>query len=114
MELSSVVKDLRAASDTLLQPDPELSENEIFGKYVTKCLDKLAPLESALAQQEIQSILTKYKISLLRNQNKPDIQSPSHSVSDCSGVSTVYVLEGNQQEQFFPLSNMDQFINNNQ
>lgn len=67
VELSGAVKELRTASEILSQPEVEDSEATTFGMYVGKCISNFPPLQSALAQQEIQAVLTKYKLSLIEN-----------------------------------------------
>lgn len=67
IELSGAVEELRAASEILSQPEVDASETAAFGIYVGKCLSKFPPLQSALAQQEIHEVITKYKLSLIES-----------------------------------------------
>lgn len=39
-----------------------MSENEAFGNYVAKSLDRLNPCEAIMCQQEIQAIITNYRL----------------------------------------------------
>jgi hypothetical protein len=64
-DLSNAVHNLKALSENLNSSEDEPSEFEAFSKYVQKCMENLDPIDATLAQQEIQSILTKYKLKSL-------------------------------------------------
>lgn len=83
-ELNHAVKDLRAASEVLAKPVDETGDDEIevFGKYVAKTLKKLSSYDSICAQQDIQGVLTKYRLgsrpmSAASNVYSPDTMLPS-------------------------------------
>lgn len=68
-DLSYAVKELRNVSEILSHPhatESEQDEIEVFGKYVSKTLNKLSAHDAVCAQQEIQSILTKYRLGSMR------------------------------------------------
>jgi hypothetical protein len=46
------------------QPDPRMHENEAFGSYVALALHKLPQREAIMAQNDIQNILTRYRLGM--------------------------------------------------
>jgi hypothetical protein len=63
-DLSQAVNELRAVNQVLRQPEPCMQENEAFGSYVTLALDKLPQREAIMAQNDIQNILTRYRLGM--------------------------------------------------
>lgn len=111
-ELSSAVKELRANSELLMKPEAEQSETETFGLYVGKCLDKFPPMQNALAQQEIQGILTKYKIALIDNTPHASTSSSVHSEPSTTGTSRRPSEENRnrQEELHYPFYQLNEFL----
>jgi len=58
------VNELRTVNQVLSQPDPRMQENEAFGSYVALALDKLPQRETIMAQNDIQNILTRYRLGM--------------------------------------------------
>lgn len=63
-DLLCAVKELRAASKVISLSQQNMSENEAFGNYsyVAKSLDMLNPCEAIMCQQEIQAVITNYRL----------------------------------------------------
>lgn len=61
--LSEAVNELRVMNQVLTQPELTMGENETFGRYVALMLDKLPPRQAILAQSEIQTVLTRYRLA---------------------------------------------------
>lgn len=89
-ELSSAVKELRNASEALSQADHDETENEAFAKYVLKSFDKLSPMGAILAQQEIQGVLTKYRLQATQGQHTAPSRPPSSFSAASSSASILY------------------------
>ena len=70
-DLSQVVNELRTVNQVLSQPDPCMQENEAFGSYVALALDKLPQRETIMAQNDIQNILTKYRLGMRAAPSSP-------------------------------------------
>lgn len=94
-ELLSAISELRKANAILSQPEPSIQENVAFGTYVASVLNKLHPQQAILAQNEIQNILTRYRLDsstsftnnsspYLRPFTPPPVQSPSSASSSSS------------------------------
>jgi hypothetical protein len=62
--LSQAVNELRTVNQVLSQPDLCMQENEVFGSYVALALDKLPQREAIMAQNDIQNILTRYRLGV--------------------------------------------------
>jgi len=111
------VNELRTVNQVLSQPDPCMQENEAFGSYIALALDKLPQREAIMAQNDIQNILTSYRLgmraapspcnytsSIPGNHTPPSyswprftpIDSPSPSTST---VDTQYTTEPERQEE---------------
>lgn len=60
-DLLCAVKELRAASKVISLSQQNMSENEAFGNYVAKSLDRLHPCEAIMCQQEIQAVITNHR-----------------------------------------------------
>ena len=56
--------ELRTVNQVVSQPDPSMQENEAFGSYGALELDKLPQREAIMAQNEIQNILTRYRLGM--------------------------------------------------
>jgi len=116
-DLSQAVNELRTLNQGLSQPDPRMQENEAFSSYVALALDKLPQREAIMAQNDIQNILTSYRLgmraapspcdyasSIPGNHTPPSyswprftpIDSPSPSTST---VDTQYTTEPERQEE---------------
>jgi len=116
-DLSQAVNELRTVNQVLSQPDLRMQENEAFGSYVALALDKLPQREAIMAQNDIQNILTRYRLgmraapspcnytsSIPGNHTPPSyswprftpIDSPSPSTST---VDTQYTTEPERQEE---------------
>jgi len=100
-DLSEAVKELRTVNQVLSQPDPLMHENKAFGSYVALALDKLPQREAIVAQNEIQNILTRYRLGLIAvpspcsytssipsNHIPPSYSSPSFTLTDSPSPST--------------------------
>jgi hypothetical protein len=100
-DLSEVVKELCTVNQVLSQPDPRMQENKAFGSYVNLALDKLPQREAIMAQNEIQNILTRYRLglkagpspcsytsSITSNHIPPSYSSPSFTLTDSQSPST--------------------------
>jgi hypothetical protein len=58
------VNELCTVNQVLSQPDPRMQENKAFGSYVAFALDKLPQREAIMAQNDIQNILTRYRLGM--------------------------------------------------
>jgi hypothetical protein len=78
-----------------------MQENEASGSYVALALDKLPQREAIMAQNEIQNILTRYRLGLIAapspcsytssipsNHIPPSHSSPSFTLNDSPSPST--------------------------
>jgi hypothetical protein len=63
-DLSQAVNELRTVNQVLSQSDTRMQENEAFGSYVALALDKLPQREAIMAQNDIQNILTRYRLGM--------------------------------------------------
>lgn len=61
-DLLCAVMELRAASKAISLSKQNMSENEAFGNYVAKSLDRLNPCDAVMCQQEIQTVITNYRL----------------------------------------------------
>ncbi|XP_050303072.1 uncharacterized protein LOC126740923 [Anthonomus grandis grandis] len=69
-QVSLVVKDLKKISETVTQePATNVNQYVIFGQSVAAQLMALQPISAIQAQEQIQSILTKFKLHDLRANN---------------------------------------------
>lgn len=78
-EVTSAIKELKELNKTINSTKQVDDEYEIFGKYVAVQLRKLQPDQCILAQEEIQRILTKYRLAAL-SYNNSDPTSPPTTV----------------------------------
>lgn len=97
--LSKAVKELKAARENINAPEPNLSEQEVFGKHVAKCLEDLGAFEASLAQQDIQNILTKYRVQMFQKEAEyaEETKKPRHfdspiSIASSSATTNSYIL----------------------
>lgn len=97
--LSKAVTDLKVVSENRNVPEPNLSEREVFGRHVAKCLEGLGVLEASMAQQEIQNILTKYRVQMFQKEaedlgetKKPRHFDSSLSIASSSTTTNSYIL----------------------
>jgi hypothetical protein len=58
------VNELRTVNQVLSQPDPRMQENEAFGSNIALALDKLPRRQAIMAQNDIQNILTRYRLGM--------------------------------------------------
>lgn len=96
-ELSHATKDLRAVSEKLaplLTDQQDDDEIDVFGTYVSKTLKKLSPDDAIYAQQEIQGILTKYRLGNRGSMRVPtNLSYTSESWPNSSHSSNLYEPE---------------------
>ncbi|XP_073976419.1 uncharacterized protein isoform X1 [Rhodnius prolixus] len=96
-KLTIAINELRKVNTILNQPEPSVQENVAFGTYVASVMNKLHPQQAILAQNEIQNILTRYRMdsatttvlpnNVTINQRpvvSPQPQSPSSASSSSS------------------------------
>ncbi|XP_044749099.1 uncharacterized protein LOC123309872 [Coccinella septempunctata] len=69
-KLNSIAEDLKSISDELVWREEKPNEYEVFGNYVGIQLQSLLEEDAIVAQEEIQSILTRYKLKKLRNRTE--------------------------------------------
>ncbi|KAG9493456.1 hypothetical protein GDO78_001393 [Eleutherodactylus coqui] len=62
---SQTTKELHTVNQLLSQSEPSMPENEAFGRYVTSALNKLPERELIMAQNDIQNILTRYRLNMI-------------------------------------------------
>lgn len=106
--LSKAVRDLKAVNENINAPEPNLSEQEVFGKHVAKCLEDLGAFEASLAQQDIQNILTKYRVEMFQKEaeDSGETKKPRHfdsplSIASSSANTNSYTLsDENDVEQY--------------
>ncbi|VVD03998.1 unnamed protein product [Leptidea sinapis] len=79
-KLSSVVRNMQTLAETLHHEEQE-NEFHIYGKYVGMQLMSMTEEDAILAQQEIQSILTKYKLKKVKR-NVSQTSTSSSQLSD--------------------------------
>lgn len=65
-QLHSIVQDMISISHNINNEEEEANEFDAFGKYVGIQLKSLLEEDAIVAQQEIQSILTSYKLKKIR------------------------------------------------
>lgn len=63
--LSSIVSNAKLLQDDICRAEEE-DEFDVFGKHVAKQLRKLSTEQGIVAQEEIQSVITKYRLNDLR------------------------------------------------
>lgn len=83
-EVASAIKELKELNKTFNSTKQVDDECETFGKYVAVQLQKLHPEQCIMAQEEIQRVLTKYRLAALSyNNSGPSAPlasvSPAHS-----------------------------------
>ena len=101
-----------------------MQENKAFGSYVALALDKLPQREAIMAQNEIQNILTRYRLGLISapstcsytssipsNHVPPSYSSPSFTLTDSpspstSTVDTQYSTEPERHEEVGPFADV--------
>lgn len=64
-----MVNDIKCINSTINKEINEESVLEIFGKYVASQLKKLSEEQAVIAQEEIQSILSKCRLTDIRSKN---------------------------------------------
>lgn len=73
-QLHSVVQDMKSLSENLYKEE-ESNEFDIFGNYVGIQLKSLLEEDAVIAQEQIQSILTRYKLKKIRLKSKSESES---------------------------------------
>lgn len=69
--------------------EEEEDEFDVFGKHITKQLRKLSSEQGIMAQKEIQSVITKYRLN--------DLQSQKSTLTWSSTLPDAYALTPNIQ-----------------
>lgn len=64
-DLSQGINELHTFNQIITQPEPYMQEYEAFGRYVTSALNNLSQRQAILVQNEIQNILTRYRLDMI-------------------------------------------------
>lgn len=104
--LAKAVKDLKVLRENMNAPEPNLSKQEVFGKHVAKCLESLSASEAALAQQDIQNILTKYRVQVFQKESEdlgeakdPRLFDSPLSIASSSATTNGHILTNENDEE---------------
>jgi hypothetical protein len=115
--LSQAVNELRTVNQVLSQPHSCMQGNEASGSYTALALDKLPQREAIMAQNDIQNILTRYRLgmraapspcnytsSIPGNHTPPTYSWPRFTPTDSpspftSTVNNQYTAEPERQEE---------------
>ncbi|CAI6372048.1 unnamed protein product [Macrosiphum euphorbiae] len=89
-ELRNIQNDLNKMDST------EISDNDAFGQYVIAALNKLSPRQAILAQSDIQSLLTKYRLAEQSGSNSFHSTSPQSFYTTDEDTSTQYNIATDQ------------------
>lgn len=89
-ELRNIQNDLNKMDST------EISDNDAFGQYVIASLNKLSPRQAILAQSDIQSLLTKYRLAEQSGSNSFHSTSPQSFYTTDEDTSTQYNIATDQ------------------
>ncbi|KAL4113585.1 hypothetical protein QTP88_017191 [Uroleucon formosanum] len=89
-ELHDIQNDLNKMDST------EISDNEAFGQYIIAALNKLSPRQVILAQSDIQSLLTKYRLAEQSGSNNFHSTSPQSFYTTDEDTSTQYNIATDQ------------------
>jgi hypothetical protein len=81
-EVSDTVRELKSLNETINCPEPEAHECDAFATHIARQLKQLNAASCILAQQDIQGVVTRYRVRELLNEESGHFscQSP-HSTS---------------------------------
>lgn len=113
---TTAITELRNIQTDLSKMDSaEMSDNDAFGQYVIAALNKLSPRQAILAQSDIQSLLTKYRLAEQSGSNSfystspqsfyttDEDTSPQYNIATDQDTSTQYNLlsanTGNEHDE---------------
>jgi len=77
-ELSDTVCELKTVNETINHPEPEAHECDVFATHIARQLKQLNAASCILAQQDIQGVVTQYRMRELLNEESGHLscQSP--------------------------------------
>jgi len=67
-EVSDTVRELKTLNETNSRPEPETHECDIFAAHIARQLKQLNAASCILAQQDIQGVVTQYRMRDLLNE----------------------------------------------
>ena len=67
-EVSDTVRELKTWSETINRPEPEAHECDVFAAHIARQLKQLNAAACILAQQDIQGVVTRYRMRDLLNE----------------------------------------------
>ena len=81
-EVSDTARELKTLNETINRPEPEAHECDVFASHIARQLKQLNIASCILAQQDIQGVVTRYRMRDLLNEESGHFscQSP-HSIS---------------------------------
>jgi len=67
-EVSDTVRELKTLNETINRPEPEAHECDVFAAHIARQLKQLNAASCILAQQDIQGVVTRYRMRDLLNE----------------------------------------------
>jgi len=67
-EVSDTVRELKTLNETINRPEPEAHECDVFATHIARQLKQLNAASCILAQQDIQGVVTRYRMRDLLNE----------------------------------------------
>jgi len=100
-EVSDTVRELKTLNETINRPEPETHESDMFAAHIARQLKQLNAASCILAQQDIQGVVTQYRMRDLLNEESGHFscQSPystSHSNYESSSTSPAQFQHANK------------------
>jgi len=68
LEVSDTVRELKTLNETINHPEPEAHECDVFAAHIARQLKQLNAASCILAQQDIQGVVTRYRMRALLNE----------------------------------------------
>ena len=96
-EVSDTVRELKTLNEAINRPEPETYECDVFATHIARQLKQLNAASCILAQQDIQSVVTRYRMrDLLQEESCHSSYSTSKSNYESSNTSPAQSQDTNK------------------